>query len=85
MTKTLITLCTYNERENIAMLIPELHTVAPAATILIIDDNSPDGTGLLADQLCVGELTSPGAASRRQNGPRYRDARRLSLRNRKSV
>jgi dolichol-phosphate mannosyltransferase len=41
MTKTLITLCTYNECENIAQLIPELHTVAPDATILVIDDNSP--------------------------------------------
>ena len=51
MTKTLITLCTYNERENIAELIPELHAVAPEATILVIDDNSPDGTGQLADDL----------------------------------
>ena len=51
MTKTLITLCTYNERENIVELIPELHAVAPDATILIIDDNSPDGTGRLGDQL----------------------------------
>ena len=51
MTRTLITLCTYNERENIRQLIPELHAVAPDATILIIDDDSPDGTGQLADQL----------------------------------
>lgn len=51
MTKTLIMLCTYNERENITELIPELHAVAPDATILIIDDNSPDGTGRLATQL----------------------------------
>lgn len=51
MTRTLITLCTYNERENIALLIPELRAVAPDATILIIDDNSPDGTGKLADEL----------------------------------
>lgn len=51
MTKTLITLCTYNERENIAELIPVLHAVAPDAIILVIDDNSPDGTGQLADQI----------------------------------
>ncbi len=51
MTRTLITLCTYNERENISQLLPELHAVARDATILIIDDNSPDGTGQLADQL----------------------------------
>ena len=55
MKKTLITLCTYNERENISQLIPELHTVAPDATILIIDDNSPDGTGRLADQLSAAD------------------------------
>ena len=55
MTGTLITLCTYNERENIADLIPELQAVAPDATILIIDDNSPDGTGALADQLSAAD------------------------------
>ena len=49
--KLLITLCTYNERENIERLVPELHEVAPDADILIIDDNSPDGTGSLADRL----------------------------------
>lgn len=55
MTETLITLCTYNERENISQLIPELHAVAPYATILIIDDNSPDGTGQLADKLSAAD------------------------------
>ncbi len=55
MTRTLITLCTYSERENIRQLIPELHAVAPDATILIIDDNSPDGTGQLADQLSAAD------------------------------
>lgn len=55
MTRTLITLCTYNERENIRQLIPELHAVAQDATILIIDDNSPDGTGQIADQLSAAD------------------------------
>ncbi len=55
MTKTLVTLCTYNECENIAQLIPELHAVAPEATILVIDDNSPDGTGQLADRLSAAD------------------------------
>jgi len=49
--RLLITLCTYNERENIERLLPELHEVAPDADILVIDDNSPDGTGRLADAL----------------------------------
>lgn len=55
MKTTLITLCTYNERENIVQLIPELHSVAPDATILVIDDNSPDGTGQLADRLSAAD------------------------------
>lgn len=49
--RLLITLCTYNERENIGRLIPEIHQYAPDAEILIIDDNSPDGTGELAEAL----------------------------------
>ena len=41
----LITVCTYNEVENIRLLLPELRSVAPDAHILVIDDSSPDGTG----------------------------------------
>jgi dolichol-phosphate mannosyltransferase len=44
-------LCTYNERENLERLIPEIHEYAPDADLLVVDDNSPDGTGELADKL----------------------------------
>jgi dolichol-phosphate mannosyltransferase len=47
--RLLVTLCTYNERDNIAALIPEIWRFAPDAEILVIDDNSPDGTGAVAD------------------------------------
>jgi dolichol-phosphate mannosyltransferase len=47
--RLLVTLCTYNERENLGALIPEIWQYAPAADVLVIDDNSPDGTGLVAD------------------------------------
>jgi dolichol-phosphate mannosyltransferase len=46
--RLLVMLCTYNERENIGRLIPEIHQHAPDADVLIVDDNSPDGTGELA-------------------------------------
>lgn len=51
----LVTLCTYNERENLPLLIPAIHEVAPDAHVLVIDDNSPDGTGKLADQIAGGD------------------------------
>ena len=44
MSRLLITVCTYNELENIRQLVPDLRATAPDADILVIDDNSPDGT-----------------------------------------
>ncbi len=49
--RTLVTLCTYNERENIELLIPRILAAAPEVEILVVDDNSPDGTGEFADKL----------------------------------
>ena len=42
---------TFNEKENIAKLVTEIAGLALDLDILIIDDNSPDGTGEIADQL----------------------------------
>jgi dolichol-phosphate mannosyltransferase len=52
--RILISTATYNERDNLAALVAEIHQVTPDADILVIDDNSPDGTGQLADQLAAG-------------------------------
>lgn len=52
--RLLITVCTYNERENLPLLIPEIFAHLPDAEILIIDDNSPDGTGQLAEEFAAG-------------------------------
>ena len=49
--RILISLATYNEAGNIAGLIGEIHKVVPAADILVIDDNSPDGTGKIVEEL----------------------------------
>jgi dolichol-phosphate mannosyltransferase len=51
--RLLITLCTYNECENLPKLIPDIHAIAPDADVLVIDDNSPDGTGRLADDMAT--------------------------------
>ncbi len=50
-TRTLVTLCTYNESENLPGLITEIHEHASDVDVLVIDDNSPDGTGRIADHL----------------------------------
>lgn len=49
--RLLVTLCTYNERDNLEPLIAEVHRHAPDAHVLVVDDHSPDGTGELADGL----------------------------------
>jgi dolichol-phosphate mannosyltransferase len=42
--KTLVVVPTYNERENIANLVPAIFEATPDVEILVVDDNSPDGT-----------------------------------------
>ena len=51
----LIVVPTYNEIDNLGVLVPRLRQVAPEADLLIVDDNSPDGTGALADTLAAGD------------------------------
>ena len=49
--KTLLIIPTYNEVENLPPLLNEILKYAPETDILIVDDNSPDGTGELADKI----------------------------------
>jgi len=49
--KALIVIPTYNERENIVPLVETILKLPVKVDILIVDDNSPDGTGELADEL----------------------------------
>jgi dolichol-phosphate mannosyltransferase len=51
--RILISTATYNERENLAALIQEFQAVLADADFLVVDDNSPDGTGKLADELAA--------------------------------
>ncbi len=51
--KTLVTIATYNEIENLPSLVEEIFQFAPEAEILVIDDNSPDGTGHWCDAKAV--------------------------------
>jgi dolichol-phosphate mannosyltransferase len=49
--RVLVIIPTYNERENIERAVTGVHTAAPHVDVLIADDSSPDGTGLIADTL----------------------------------
>ncbi len=51
--KTLIIIPTYNEAENLRPLLQAIFSFVAATDILIVDDNSPDGTGELADSIAV--------------------------------
>ena len=51
--RLLISLATYNEAGNLRPLVETIRQYAPASSILVIDDNSPDGTGQIADELCA--------------------------------
>jgi len=49
--KTLVIIPTYNERENLEQLLSQVFAIFPSIHLLVVDDNSPDGTGQLADEL----------------------------------
>lgn len=51
MNQTVVLLPTYNERQNVITFIPELFTAVPDARVVVIDDNSPDGTGAVIKEL----------------------------------
>jgi dolichol-phosphate mannosyltransferase len=52
---TVIVLPTYNERELLPEIVPAIRAAVPEATVLVVDDNSPDGTGDLANELAAAD------------------------------
>ncbi|MEA5052148.1 MAG: polyprenol monophosphomannose synthase, partial [Propionicimonas sp.] len=53
--QVLVIIPTYNEAENVGPITARLRAAVPQADILIVDDNSPDGTGDLADRLAADD------------------------------
>jgi dolichol-phosphate mannosyltransferase len=51
--RVLVIIPTYNESENIDTIVGRLRRAVPVAEVLVADDNSPDGTGLMADALAA--------------------------------
>ncbi len=50
---TLVIIPTYNELENLPLIVGRVRAAAPEVDILVVDDNSPDGTGEKADELAA--------------------------------
>ncbi len=51
MPRTVVVLPTYNEAENLPLIVPKILAQAEGIEVLVVDDDSPDGTGKLADRL----------------------------------
>jgi len=49
--KSTVIVPTYNERENIVLLVPELLALPIEVHVLVVDDNSPDSTGLIVEEM----------------------------------
>jgi dolichol-phosphate mannosyltransferase len=53
--RALVVIPTYNERRNLPLLVPQILQQDPRLDLLVVDDNSPDGTGQLADELAAAD------------------------------
>ena len=53
--RVVVIMPTYNERENLEAMAGRVRAAVPDADLLVVDDNSPDGTGEVADKLAAGD------------------------------
>jgi dolichol-phosphate mannosyltransferase len=53
--KVLVIVPTYNEADNVRQITERLRAAVPEAHLLVADDNSPDGTGAIADELAAAD------------------------------
>ncbi|HYC00248.1 MAG TPA: polyprenol monophosphomannose synthase [Candidatus Limnocylindrales bacterium] len=72
--RKIVVIPTYNEKENVALIVPAILGVDGENEVLIVDDNSPDGTGRIADEMAAANprihvLHRPG---KQGIGPAYR-------------
>jgi len=54
--RALVVVPTYNEAVNLPSIVPQILAQDPRLDVLIVDDNSPDGTGELADQMAAADV-----------------------------
>ncbi|KQS97246.1 polyprenol monophosphomannose synthase [Cellulomonas sp. Leaf395] len=62
LSRVLVVVPTYNERENLPGALDRLRTHVPDADVLVVDDGSPDGTGELAEKISESEVSETDTA-----------------------
>lgn len=53
--RVLVVIPTYNEAENVRIIVDRVRAAVPEVDILVADDNSPDGTGQIADEISAAD------------------------------
>jgi len=78
----LVVVPTYNERDNLSAIIESIFQYAPEVHVLIVDDNSPDGTGQLADEISsssTGKVLVIHRPAKEGLGPAYVQGFKLAI------
>jgi dolichol-phosphate mannosyltransferase len=63
-----VVLPTYNERDNLPRIVPAILAASPVLDVLVVDDDSPDGTGALADEVAARDRRVRVLHRRRKEG-----------------
>ena len=82
MDRIVVVIPTYNEAENLPLLVPDVLDQDGRIEVLVVDDASPDGTGKIADDLAErnpGRVHVLHREGKRGLGPAYRDGLRRAL------
>jgi dolichol-phosphate mannosyltransferase len=79
--RTVVVLPTYNERDNVRGLLGAIRETVPAADVLVIDDNSPDGTAELVEATAadLGQIKLVVRPRKRGLGTAYREGFTVAL------
>jgi dolichol-phosphate mannosyltransferase len=79
--RTVVVLPTYNERENVGPLLRDVRRSVPDADVLVVDDNSPDGTATLVEETAAdqGQIKLLRRAGKQGLGSAYRQGFAVAL------
>jgi dolichol-phosphate mannosyltransferase len=81
MSRKIVVIPTYNERENITLIVPQILAQDREIEVVVVDDNSPDGTGRAVESMSEPRAHLLARPRREGIGPAYRDgfARALAM------